>query len=77
MSEWNSAETAPKDGTHIIYVHKNGYVSVCQWIERDESGPDAFWDEAITEEVEPVMWLPLPSNTPTNVTERAKYVRQS
>jgi hypothetical protein len=59
---WRTMESAPKDGTDIIYkANRNGeYVSSCAWRSADEGQQEGWWDDACTEYAEPLAWTPLP-----------------
>ena len=58
--KWRPIETAPKDGTPIIYFDGRHCIGEAFWQDKDEH-PPAWWDEANTEEVEPTHWMPLPN----------------
>ncbi len=60
MSEWQPIETAPKDGTPIIYYDKRDFIGEAFWMDKDEHDP-AWWDEACTETVDPIYWMPRPA----------------
>lgn len=55
---WRPIESAPKDGTPIIYYDKRKCVGEAFWMDKDEYEP-AWWDEASTETVYPAYWMPF------------------
>jgi hypothetical protein len=57
--EWMPIESAPKDGTSIIYLDRRECIGEAFWQDKDEHEP-GWWDEANTEEVKPTHWTPLP-----------------
>lgn len=71
MTEWQPIETAPKDGTAIIYRGKYTTAGACRWwTEQDLADAEcgspedycAAWYDADDEdsEVVPTHWMPLP-----------------
>ena len=59
MGAWLPMETAPKDGP-IIYLDGRECIGEAYWKENDGYDPD-WWDEANTETVEPLYWMPRPA----------------
>lgn len=57
--QWRPIESAPKDGTSIIYLDGRECIGEAFWQDKDEHEP-SWWDEANTEEVKPMYWTPLP-----------------
>lgn len=59
--EWRDIETAPRDGTEIIYRRKDGQVGRCRW-DAGAYGEDdpAWWDIDADQGAYPDYWLPPP-----------------
>ncbi|MBN9497821.1 MAG: hypothetical protein J0H39_13780 [Alphaproteobacteria bacterium] len=57
VPEWRDIKTAPKDGTPIIYLDARDCIGEAFWQDKDEHEP-AWWDEANTETVAPLYWMP-------------------
>lgn len=80
--KWLPIESAPKDGTRILYIDKFGGIGHCQWMNwPEEDNFEAWWDYVCDDEVIPRAWMPaLPdvspsSNTPGGVTTKTTEVR--
>lgn len=62
---WLPIESAPKDGTEIIYLTKYGSIGFCRYDPAiNEDDDDCWWDAQADDEVYPKFWLPrsvLPS----------------
>lgn len=62
MSEWQSIETAPRDGSHFLaYDPEHGRV-VLLFGERADDGTD-LWEDTVQEYwpfYKPTHWMPLP-----------------
>jgi hypothetical protein len=56
--DWQPIETAPKDGTHILFWDGDG-MSVCYWVGRrwDLVQTGAYAEDA---DCWPTHWMPLP-----------------
>lgn len=74
MSAWQPIETAPKDGTGILYADRSGYVGITYWTSCDVYSRTAGYqkqmgwfdcdDDGITRplvgDYEPTHWMPKP-----------------
>lgn len=67
MTYWHPINTAPKDGTRILYCCKDGMIGHCRWDEgMNEDEYPCWWDREHDDEVCPHFWaqaLPLPPQT--------------
>lgn len=67
---WQSIDTAPKDGTHILaYPVLLDVACVVSWSGRGNAG---YWRLPMTERVtpyQPTMWMPVPRPSPMPATE--------
>lgn len=64
MSKWQTMETAPKDGTHVIIFQRFhgqiwGGVTSGFWKEKDETWRESRHDAVIISY--PMFWMPLPN----------------
>lgn len=71
MGEWQSIETAPRDGTRILLVH-GSYIWLDTWWKGDGTNSDwssiVAWKQATGKTPDaPTHWMPLP--TPPENTE--------
>lgn len=76
MSNWQSIETAPKDGRSVdLWVRDGGRVPDCKWMvphlpRRGEKLPeqwciyDRYYGEWLEMGFEPSHWMPLPDAPP-------------
>lgn len=56
---WRSMDSAPKDGTNILYVTKFKDIGFCHWDEGyNEDDYPCWWDNERDDEVCPIAWLP-------------------
>jgi len=61
---WRPIESAPKDGTEIIYLTKYGSIGFCRYAVDNINDWFGWWDLQADDEVYPKHWLPrsaLPS----------------
>jgi hypothetical protein len=67
MTDWQSMDTAPTDGTEILFVRKGkiciGHYTTDKYLKR----PVSFWDgsdyvfgKRFMQETQPTHWMPLP-----------------
>lgn len=70
---WRSIETAPTDGTRILYVNKFGEIGHCFWSGAASEDEEAvWWDEEKDDEVVPRYWMPaLPPAPPASKPEQS------
>lgn len=59
---WQSIETAPKDGTEVIYQDSDGRVSTCAW-QADDCG-HSWYDIHGDQLAYPRRWMALPKRLP-------------
>jgi len=61
MAEWQSIETAPKDGSRILTVRRFGdnldEAAIVCWSETE----DEWWDGYADQYAFPDLWMPLPA----------------
>lgn len=58
---WLPIESAPKDGTEIIYLTKYGSIGFCRYAVDDINDWFGWWDLQADDEVYPKHWLPRSS----------------
>ena len=57
--EWLTVDSAPKDGTTIIYRNRFGDIGYAEWYDGQGDFEQAgWWDTQADDEVVPVRWLP-------------------
>jgi len=63
MSDWQPIETAPKDGTVMLFSEALGVVSGMWWGKFDGEGPwgDSDGRFSLRPDEQPTHWMPLPS----------------
>lgn len=66
---WQTIETAPKDGTHILLRHKKGRIADGCWLAANSSSGCWVWAYV---KIEPTHWMPLPA-APGAAEERGKF----
>ncbi len=72
---WQAMDTAPRDGTEIIYRAKDPrtvdhkarpiknpyWVGSMVWRDADEGVPEGWWDDAMSDEItHAIGWIPMP-----------------
>lgn len=64
---WIPIDTAPKDGTAIIYLAPEPkcprdpwFVGEAIWRDSDEGHDEGWWDESLNMDVAPTYWMPSP-----------------
>ena len=57
VEEWQPIDTAPKDGTKIIYLNGDE-VSCCRWAEDDAE----WWNDYTDQYAHPIYWMPIPES---------------
>jgi hypothetical protein len=70
MSDWQSIETAPKDGTMVLLAWGTCSVASGFWWTPDRFSPVGHWHIGDTEDRLPTHWMPLPD--PPAVTPQAE-----
>lgn len=63
IARWQPIAAASKRSP-IIYWNSGGFVSSCIWRDADEGVQEGWWDDAITEYVEPAAYLMQLPTTP-------------
>lgn len=61
MNEWQTIESAPKDGTRFIAWHPEGYVDFFHWQKHANVGWRDGFIQCYREGDGPKFWMPLPS----------------
>lgn len=65
VGKWQPIETAPKDGTEILIVERNGRRRVAKWLEPWGSKGDWYVQVSTGDDhyptIEVIGWQPLPS----------------
>lgn len=56
---WREMDSAPQDGTNILYRNKFRDIGFCHWDEGyNEDDLPCWWDNERDDEVCPMLWLP-------------------
>lgn len=62
LTKWRDISTAPKDGTPILAVDRNGWREMW-WVTNGTDYAD-YWQDHYDSEPEPTHWAPLPLPPP-------------
>lgn len=56
--DWKSIESAPRDGTRILYGNRFDEIGHCRWAEGYREGDEpCWWDTERDDEVVPTHWM--------------------
>lgn len=58
---WQPIETAPKDGTEILYRRRNGRIGQGVWYDNPFGNPNTVIDPMSGRWCSPTHWMPLPA----------------